>query len=112
MPIVKHAEPHRHVALEGEVDVLIAADLRQLLRSVMDGEGFRFIDVDLARVTFIDSTALGVLYGAHCRLRAHGGGLRVLHASPAVAKVLQATGLDKSFAGPQPDAAAEQGVSL
>jgi anti-sigma B factor antagonist len=68
-----------HLVLEigGEIDVYTAPRLRErLLEMVNSGE--KHIVVDLGRVEFLDSTGLGVLVGAHRRLRARDGSLNLV----------------------------------
>jgi len=53
--------------------------------------------VDLLGVTFMDSTALGVLVGALKRCRQAGGSMRIVVADPRVLKVFEITGLTELF---------------
>jgi anti-sigma B factor antagonist len=80
----------------GEVDLYTAAKLKEQLRALSDRGKHRIV-VNLERVGFIDSTALGVLIGALKRAREHDG--EVVLAAPAepVQKVLTITGLERVF---------------
>jgi anti-sigma B factor antagonist len=83
------------VAVEGEVDLASAPDLRGALLHMAAGEGRRLV-VDLARVTHMDSTGLGVLVGVQRRLPPEGA--IVIAAAPAAVRDLFAlTGLDRAF---------------
>ena len=53
--------------------------------------------VDLGRVEFLDSTGLGVLVGAHRRLRARDGSLDLVCPHERLLKVFRITGLDNVF---------------
>ena len=53
--------------------------------------------LNLAELTFIDSSGLGVLLNARRLLEASGHSLILGSPSPAVARVLQITGLDQIF---------------
>ena len=53
--------------------------------------------VDLTETTFIDSSSLGVLIGAHRRLKARGGRLMVACDDEAILKTFRITGLDSVF---------------
>ena len=64
------------VAVRGEVDIATAPQLRESLYEAVDRSAGPVI-VDLLAVTFIDSTALGVLIGARERSKARGAELRV-----------------------------------
>ena len=52
----------------GEIDVYTAPRLRERLIEMVDA-GENQVVIDLGRVEFLDSTGLGVLVGAHRRLR-------------------------------------------
>jgi anti-sigma B factor antagonist len=47
--------------------------------------------------TFIDSSSLGVLIGAHRRLQQRGGGLVIASDTEAINKTFRITGLDAVF---------------
>lgn len=81
----------------GEVDISTSSVLREgLLRVVTDQER-RGLVVNLASVTFIDSTGIGVLVGVWRRVRANRGGLAVAAPSPQVRRTLDTAGLAKIF---------------
>ena len=60
------------VSVTGELDVATAPDLRARLDEAIDA-GSAVVIVDLLGVTFLDSTALGVLIGALKKCQAAGG---------------------------------------
>jgi anti-sigma B factor antagonist len=87
-----------YIVLEigGEIDVYTAPRLRErLVEMVAAGE--KHIVVDLGRVEFLDSTGLGVLVGAHRRLRTSGGSLTLVFAHERLLKIFRITGLDTVF---------------
>jgi anti-sigma B factor antagonist len=87
-----------HTVLEigGEIDVYTAPTLRErLLEMVSNGE--RRVVVDLGKVEFLDSTGLGVLVGAHRRLRAADGLLTLVCPHERLLKIFRITGLDSVF---------------
>ncbi|HXW07639.1 MAG TPA: STAS domain-containing protein [Vicinamibacterales bacterium] len=53
----------------------------------------RFL-LNLAQVSYIDSTGIGEIVGAYTRVRRQGGQLAISNAGPRVREVLQATSLD------------------
>lgn len=55
------------------------------------------LTVDLAEVTFLDSTGLGVLVTLWHEARNAGGEFHVARPSPAVTRVLEITGVDALF---------------
>ncbi len=87
-----------HTVLEigGEIDVYTAPRLRErLIEMVSTGE--KRVVVDLGRVEFLDSTGLGVLVGAHRRLRANAGSLTLVCPHERLLKIFRITGLDSVF---------------
>ena len=87
---------HPVVFVYGEIDVLTAPRLHETLQEVV-AESPRTLLVDLANVTFIDSTGLGALVVAHRHLEERGGKLRLVSVPPPVAQVLEVTGLNSRF---------------
>jgi anti-sigma B factor antagonist len=77
----------------GDIDVTTVAGLRERLFELADS-GQPLI-VDLNRITFIDSSGLGVLVGAARRADAHGGSLHVVCSRPQPRKLLWTTGVDR-----------------
>lgn len=82
--------------VEGEVDVSTAPELRERLLSVAD-RGYTLAVVDLSEVTFVDSTALGVLVSGVKRLRGVGGDLRLVVTQARISKIFEITGLTDVF---------------
>ena len=84
------------VAVSGEIDVATAPQLRECLHHVI-AEGDSTVALDLLAVTFLDSTALGVLVGALKRCRELGGDLQLVIADPRIFKIFEITGLTNVF---------------
>jgi anti-sigma B factor antagonist len=84
------------IAVRGEIDLFTAPELKQVLTATIDGGQNRVV-VDLSEVSFLDSTALGVLIGAVKRLRTRDGALAIVNTDPNIAKTFDITGLDQIF---------------
>jgi anti-sigma B factor antagonist len=84
------------VVLTGEVDIYTAPQFKESMLALFDAGVDRLV-VDLSGVTFVDSTALGVLIGGVRRLRTAGGAMALVVTSRAVQRVLSITGLDRVF---------------
>lgn len=84
------------VAVSGEIDVATAPPLRERLQA-QSASGPATLIVDLSAVTFLDSTALGVLVGALKRCREAGGNLPLVITEPRILKVFEITGLTDVF---------------
>jgi anti-sigma B factor antagonist len=83
------------LSLAGELDLYNAEDVRGALLDACAGEP-KVLIVDLGEVTFIDSTALGVLIEARSRMADRSG---FHHAAPGVVtrRALEVSGLDRHF---------------
>jgi len=84
------------VAVTGEIDLFTAPEFKQRMSELIDAGRSRLV-VDLSETTFIDSSSLGVLIGAHRRLKLRGGALLVVCENEAIAKTFKITGLDGVF---------------
>jgi anti-sigma B factor antagonist len=91
------AGPDTHVvAVSGEVDLFTAPEFKQRVMGPI-AAGVERVVVDLTETTFIDSSSLGVLIGAHRRLKTRGGRLIVACQNDAIVKTFRITGLDGVF---------------
>jgi anti-sigma B factor antagonist len=95
------------ISVIGEIDVATAPQLRECLHAVI-AQGQTTVVLDLLAVTFLDSTALGVLVGALKRCRELGGELHVVVTDARIRKIFEITGLNKVF--PIVDALSEVGA--
>jgi len=84
------------VAVSGEIDLFTAPEFKQRMSAPIDAGRSQLV-VDLSATTFIDSSSLGVLIGAHRRLKLRGGSLVVVSTSDAITKTFKITGLDGVF---------------
>lgn len=84
------------IKLEGEVDVYTAPQLKQQMIALLEA-GTKQIIIDLTRVEYFDSTALGVLIGGLKRMRERDGNLSLICPNPRIRRVFEITGLDKIF---------------
>jgi anti-sigma B factor antagonist len=84
------------VSVSGEVDLFTAPEFKQRVTAPI-AAGVDHVIVDLMETTFIDSSSLGVLIGAHRRLTSRGGSLIVACDHEAIVKTFRITGLDGVF---------------
>jgi anti-sigma B factor antagonist len=84
------------VAVRGEIDLFTAPEFKQRVSAPLDA-GRTHVIVDLTQTTFIDSSSLGVLIGAHRRLRRLEGALVIVCTNEAIVKTFRITGLDSVF---------------
>jgi anti-sigma B factor antagonist len=84
------------VAVTGEIDLFTAPEFKQRLGKAID-DGVTAVVVDLTQTSFVDSSSLGVLIGAHRRLSARDSSLTIVSANDAILKTFRITGLDGVF---------------
>jgi stage II sporulation protein AA (anti-sigma F factor antagonist) len=81
LTLVGEVDPHTAPRVEGEIRAgLLSPSVEQLL-------------IDLAGVTFMDSSGLRVLISAHRSMRERGGRLVLRSPSPTVSRLLEITQL-------------------
>ncbi|HEV7585458.1 MAG TPA: STAS domain-containing protein [Solirubrobacteraceae bacterium] len=83
------------LSVEGELDLASAPSLKWALTDIL-AAGHDQVVVDLSLVTFIDSTALGVLVGIKKNL-SPGAKLAITCTHPDVLNIFELTGLDATF---------------
>lgn len=82
------------VTLHGEIDAYTTPRLRSDLHQLLEDDAVKALVIDLAAVTFLDSSALGALVGALRRLRERAGHLRIVRPEGNAARIFELTGLD------------------
>lgn len=84
-------------SLRGTLDVATSPSVRAALIEAAEN-GKHEIIVDLSQVEFLDSTGLGALIGAHRRALEKNGRVRLVCTDGPIQRLLNITGLMKSFA--------------
>ena len=82
------------VVLAGELEVSEAPALRDLLGSLIAGPQSRIL-LDLGQVSFIDSSGIGVLVGAHRRAEEAGARIGLAAPNAGVRRVFELTRTDR-----------------
>lgn len=83
------------IRVEGELDVYAAPRLKEALAEGL--ERSTLFVLDLSRVQFIDSTALGVLVASLQQARATSSDFRLVLDDPYLLKIFHITGFDGVF---------------
>jgi anti-sigma B factor antagonist len=82
------------VSVSGELDLYTADRVRRGIDEA-DAVGADTVVIDLSEISFIDSTALGVLVQESKRLEGRGHSLVLVTNDPRTRRVLEVTGLDR-----------------
>ncbi len=84
------------IVLEGEIDIYSAPQFKEVLLNGIE-DGAQRVIVDLAAVSFIDSTALGVLVSGAKRIRPRNGNLDIVCTDENIIRIFEITGLNRIF---------------
>jgi anti-sigma B factor antagonist len=87
-----HMEGQTLVVLAGELDESTAPTLRAELLAAFEHIRGEFV-LDIEKVTFLDSTGLGLFVSAHKKVKALGSTLVIFAPNPMVRHTLEITGL-------------------
>ncbi|MEU7865920.1 STAS domain-containing protein [Dactylosporangium sp. NPDC049140] len=84
------------LAVSGEVDVATAPALREAVVRAVDGRPARVV-IDLAAVSFMDSSALGVLISGYKYAQGAGVPMALARPGPGVYRLLRTSGMVEIF---------------
>jgi len=84
--------PATVLTVHGDIDISTAPRLLEAL-AALDGQARETLVLDLTGVSFLDSSALGALVGAHKEVTAAGGRLTVVCSDPKVLRIFSITRL-------------------
>jgi stage II sporulation protein AA (anti-sigma F factor antagonist) len=94
MPVQLHYEKCRLTAyLSGEIDHHSAAALRAQIDQALVKLRPPTLTLDFGEVTFMDSSAVGLVMGRYKQLGAYGGEMEVVNLSPVAYRMMQLSGL-------------------
>lgn len=82
------------ISISGEVDISNADDFRKELNDAY-AETPADLKVDLAGLSYIDSTGLGVIIGIYGKIKDDGNTIALLEPRDNIKKLLRITNLDK-----------------
>ena len=86
--------PRTIILLQGELDIASTPQLLAIVRGVLDA-GSEEIVLDMAALSFIDSTGLSGIATLADQARSSGASLELRSPSELTAQVLEVTGLDR-----------------
>jgi anti-anti-sigma factor len=80
------------VDLVGEIDVYTYPQLNEVVNKLISGGKYNFI-INLEKVSYIDSTGLGVLASSANKIAGQNGLLHIICAQPQIKKIFIVSGL-------------------
>jgi anti-anti-sigma factor len=81
------------IAVSGKLDMGVTHARWRAMIDDLISAGCRKLVLDLADVSHIDTTCIGLLVGTHTKLIAKGGGLRLLRTPRPIHRILSTAGL-------------------
>lgn len=81
-----------HGFVEGEIDTFTASVLRQELDAV-EVDTTQPIHLNLSKVSYLDSTGLGIFVAFYKRIMREGGSLKFVGLTPRLLRLFEITGL-------------------
>ena len=88
-----HTEGLPVVMVSGELDWLSCSEFEERILEAAHGSG-ECVIVDLTKVTYIESSPLGILIKIHAGLERQGGDVAIVCAGSEVARVINEFGID------------------
>ncbi|MEU4419257.1 STAS domain-containing protein [Actinoplanes sp. NPDC024001] len=82
-----------HIWVYGEIDMATVDDVQQAVNEAVSADGVRDVVVDLAEVTFCDSSGLAAFDEGYCAAASRGIRLRIANPQPGVRRILEIVGL-------------------
>jgi len=83
------------VRLGGELDHHSAAAAKDAIDAQISSLSAKNVIFDMSRLTFMDSSGIGMIIGRYKLASAFGGGVRLAGASPGVLRLIEISGLQK-----------------
>ena len=83
------------VVISGELDSYTAPTIRAQLDGILRESDVAELTLDLANLTFMDSSGIGVLLGRLRQLQARGGVMSVRNLQPTVDKLFRLSGMHR-----------------
>ena len=83
------------VIMEGELDHHSTEEARNKIDNQLDVEGINKLILDFSKVSFMDSSGIGVVIGRYKKLSAKNGRVCIVGVSPSVRRVFELSGMFK-----------------
>lgn len=116
LPITEY-DSERHILtalLQGEIDHHLAPSIREKIDIAIDRYEPEILGLDFSRVTFMDSSGIGLVMGRYRKMKEHGGQVIVLNPSDSIKRLMELAGLQRltRIAYTAHSAASKEGSSI
>lgn len=92
----RRADGFEVLDVSGEIDVYTAPQFKEAVNSII-AAGQKDLIINMARVTYMDSSGFGTLLSATKRLRPEGGTVNLVACNSAIERMLKITRLNTVF---------------
>jgi len=103
MMITEKSGEHLIVYLSGEIDHCCAEKLRKEIEGKLLDRSIRRLTMDFSRVSFMDSSGIGMLIGRYRTMADRGGCVFARGMQPAVGRLFRMAGLHRIIAEQEPE---------
>jgi len=83
------------VRIAGELDMLVADKMRSDIDNKLDNIEIKNLILNMEKVSFIDSSGLGVIIGRYKKIAGRNGRMFIVGVRPSVEKILYFSGINK-----------------
>ncbi|NLN65080.1 MAG: anti-sigma factor antagonist [Clostridiaceae bacterium] len=83
------------VFLKGELDHHTAISVKDTIDMLLVKTPFKVLVLDMAGVTFMDSSGIGLIAGRYNRVRSIGGSMKIANPSFSLTRILKMSGIEK-----------------
>lgn len=83
------------VQLNGELDHFSAQSIRRDLDAMLADSSIKGLILDFSRVTFMDSSGIGVILGRYRIMRDRGGAIYVSRMNTHIARIFHMSGMER-----------------
>ena len=84
------------LSIMGEIDLYNAPEIKDIINKLIEEQNYHVI-IDLAKVSYIDSSGIGALISSLSNLKKYQGGLKIINVYASVKKVFELTKLTSFF---------------
>lgn len=81
------------INIEGEIDECVSGEARERLENIIDMHPCRCVIFDLSKITFMDSSGIGIMMGRYKKLKNKKIPTYILNPSPYAEKIFTMTKL-------------------
>ena len=83
------------ISMNAELDHHLADEMRDVIDTIIEERGVRHLIFDFSKISFMDSSGIGVIMGRYKIIRLVGGEVWAVHANARIKKILTMSGMTK-----------------